>query len=108
MDTIEDYLKEGYDVVYNYIISPEDLQRIQDAFHDVNMKFVVLLIDKDTLLQRDALRPEDCQMKERCIELLHEFMEYHYEERFIIDTGKLSVEESARNIIEEERFDVLK
>lgn len=101
---IKEYVAEGYDVVFNYIISPKNLARIREALGDIKIKFVVLLADEDTLLKRDALRPLDCQMKERCIVLLHNFIEHHYEERFVIDTGKLSVEEVVREVLVRERF----
>ena len=71
---------------------------------DFKTKFVVLMIDEKTLLERDAQRPEDCQMKERCIVLLNSFKKKNFEEKYIIDTGKLSVEESAEEIISDERF----
>lgn len=104
ISTIREYLESDYDVVFNYIISPKDLARIQEALGDIKIKFIVLLADEETLLKRDALRPLDCQMKERCIVLLHNFIEHHYEERFVIDTGKMSVEEAVREVVEGERF----
>ena len=67
---------------------------------------MVLLVDEETLLKRDALRPEDCQMKDRCIVLLNNFKKHNYDERFIIDTGKVSIDESAELVINEERFDL--
>ena len=63
-----------------------------------------MLIDGKTLLERDALRPKDCQMKERCLVLLKEFLDYHYDERFIVDTGRLSVIEATETIKKEGRF----
>ncbi len=106
ISTIREYLKEGYDVVFNYIISPQNLKMIQDAFSGTKIKFVVLLADEETLLKRDALRPVDCQMGERCIVLLHHFEEHGYDKRFIVDTGKLNVEEAVKEVIKEERFEL--
>ena len=56
-------------------------------------KFVVLLVDEATLLLRDKSRPEDCQMKERCITLLNNFKNRNYNPQNILDTTNLSVEE---------------
>ena len=106
IDVIKDYLEAGYDVVFNYIVNPNDFTYIKESLGDYEIKFVVLLIDEETLLKRDALRPEDCQMKERCIVLLNHFKEYSYDEKFIIDTGKMDVDESAKEIIENARFEV--
>ena len=63
-----------------------------------------MMIDEETLLKRDAERPEDCQMKERCIVLLNNFKAHNYDERFIIDTGKFGIDESAETIINDDRF----
>ena len=63
-----------------------------------------MLVDEKTLLKRDAERPEDCQMKDRCIVLLNNFKKHDYDERFIIDTGKVGIDESAKMAIEEDRF----
>ena len=104
IDTIRDYLEAGYDVVYNYIIGPSNLEKLKEEFKDYDKKFIVLLVDEETLLKRDAERPEDCQMKERCIVLLNNFKKHNYEERFIIDTGKATIEESAKMAIEDDRF----
>jgi len=35
---------------------------------------------------------------------LNNFKKHNYDERFIIDTGKTSVDESAKSAIEEDRF----
>ena len=104
IDIIKDYLEAGYDVVYNYIISPNNLEKLREKFKEYNLKFVVLLIDEETLLSRDAQRPEDCQMKERCIVLLNQFKKHNYDEKYVIDTGKQDVLEEAKMIIEDKRF----
>ena len=46
---------------------------MKEEFEDYSIKFVVLLVDEKTLLLRDKERPEDYQMKERCITLLNSF-----------------------------------
>ena len=104
MDIIKDYLEAGYDVVFNYIINPSKLSILNQTFKDYDKRFVVLLVDEETLLRRDALRPEDCQMKDRCVVLLNNFKKHNYDEKFIIDTSKTSIEESASIAINDERF----
>ena len=89
---------------FNYIINPSKLSVLNQTFKDYDKRFVVLLVDEETLLRRDALRPEDCQMKERCIVLLNNFKKHNYDEKFIIDTSKTSIEESASIAINDERF----
>lgn len=98
------YLEEGYDVVFNYIIEPEDLEMFKKFFKKYDIKFVVLLVNEETLLLRDKERPEDCQMKERCIELLNEFKEYNYNSNNIIDTSDMTVDEIVDTINNDNRF----
>ena len=104
INTIQTYLENGYDVVFNYIITPEDLELIKQNFSSCEVKFVVLLVDEATLLQRDSMRDEDCQMKDRCIVLLNSFKNKNYNENNILDTSALSVEETVSVIENEDRF----
>ena len=68
------------------------------------IKFIVLLVDENTLLLRDKERPEDCQMKERCITLLKNFKNNNYNEKNILDTSKLSINEIISIIENDNRF----
>ena len=62
------------------------------------------MVDENTLLLRDKERPEDCQMKERCITLLKSFKNNNYNEKNILDTSKLSISETISIIESENRF----
>ena len=104
--TIKTYLEDGYDVVFNYIINPENLEVLKNEFKNYNIKFVILLVDEKTLLLRDKERPEDYQMKERCITLLNSFKSKSYNTDNILDTTNLSIEETI-NIIETENKFIL-
>ena len=68
------------------------------------IKFVVLVVDEKTLLLRDKERPEDCQMKERCIVLLNSFKNKNYNAQNILDTTNLSVNETIDIIENDNRF----
>lgn len=102
--TIKIYLKDDYDVIFNYIVTPTTLKQIQKEFKNYSIKFIVLLVDENTLLLRDKERPEDCQMKERCITLLKSFKNNNYNEKNILDTSKLSISETISIIESENRF----
>ena len=101
---IQTYLDHGYDVVFNYIIKPETLDFIKQNVNADLIKLVVLLVDDEVLLQRDAERPEDCQMKERCITLLNNFRKRNYNKNNILDTTNLSVSETVDAVVNEDRF----
>lgn len=106
LNSIETYLEDGFDVIFNYIINPENIRIIKDRFKNYPIKFVVLLVDEATLLARDKERPKDCQMKERCITLLNSFKNKNYKATNIINTTKLSIDETI-NIIENDNKFIL-
>ena len=98
INSIKTYLSYGYDVVFNYIVTPNILERIKEDFKEYTTKFVVLLSDEETLLKRDKQRPVDCQMNERCLILLDSFKNKDYNQDNILDTTNLSIEDTV-NII---------
>ena len=104
INTINTYLEDGYDVVFNYIVTPTPLQIMKKEFENYSIKFVVLLVDETTLLSRDKDRPEDCQMKDRCITLLNNFKNNNYNNQNILDTTNLSIDETVDIIENDNRF----
>ena len=104
LNTIETYLSYDYDVIFNYIVTPGTVEKIKNRFKNFNIKFVVLICDEDTILKRDKLRPEDCQMNERCLILLNSFKNKNYNANNILDTTNLSIEEAINVINKENRF----
>ena len=101
---IQTYLSYDYDVIFNYIITPNIINKIQDKFSNYITKLVVLVTDEETILKRDSQRPEDCQMKERCIILLNNFKNRNYNTNNILDTTNLSIEETVDIILENHNF----
>jgi Shikimate kinase len=99
INTIRSFLEEGYDVIYNYIVTPENYKKIKAEFNEYDVKFVVLLCSEEEILRRDSLRPLDWQMKERCIELLNDFKTYEFDSKYIIDTSKKTIEETVKQIL---------
>lgn len=104
INTIKTYLEDGYDVVFNYIVTPTPLEMMMKELKDYSIKFVVLLVNEKTLLLRDKERPEDSQMNERCIILLNSFKNTNYNTNNILDTTNLSIEETLNIIETENRF----
>ena len=104
INTIKIYLEDGFDVVFNYIVTPENIQLIKSSIQNYNIKFIVLLTDESTLLSRDKQRPIDCQMNERCLTLLNNFKNRKYSPNNILDTTNLSVDETLNLIENENRF----
>ncbi len=104
INIIRTYLEDGYDVVFNYIIEPDKLDRLKDSFESYGVKFIVLMVNEDILLKRDKERPEDCQMKERCIVLLNSFKNHNYDEKYILDTSYISIDDAVNTIETDDRF----
>lgn len=104
INAIKTYLKYGFDVIFNYIVTPENLELIRTNIKDCTIRFIVLLADEPTLLSRDKERPEDCQMKERCIVLLNNFKSQNYDAQNILDTTNLSISDIINIIENDNRF----
>lgn len=104
INIIKIYLEDGFDVVFNYIVTPENIQLIKSSIRNCYIKFIVLLTDESTLLSRDKQRPIDCQMNERCLTLLNNFKNRNYNSKNILDTTNLSVDETLNLIENENRF----
>ena len=94
VDTINNYLNAGYDVVFNYIISKEKFLELKNIFEKIELKFVVLLVDREIILKRDKERPDEFQMKDRCFVLLNDFLNNNYDEKYILYTDKLTINQT--------------
>ena len=103
-NSIKLYLENGYDVVFNYIIGVDNYLRLKEVFKDYDIKFVVLLVDEKTIVERDKLRPIDCRMNERCLILLNSFLKKNYPENNKLYTTNQTVEESVNEIINNDKY----
>ena len=103
-NSIKLYLDNEYDVVFNYIINESKYLELKEIFKEYDTKFIVLLVDEKTLLERDSKRPDDCQMKERCSILLNSFLERNYPENNKLYTQDLTVEETVKEIVKSKKY----
>ncbi|WIV21203.1 hypothetical protein QPK24_11255 [Paenibacillus polygoni] len=64
-----------YDVVIDYVSFPKEVKWLASGLNnrEVRIVYVVLLVDKETIIFRDQLRPEEERMGERSLILLDEF-----------------------------------
>ena len=104
IDTINNYLNAGYDVIFNYIITKEKFMELKKIFENIESKFVVLLVNKETILKRDRERPEEYQMKDRCLVLLNSFLNNNYDEKYILYTDKLTINQTIDEIINNKKY----
>jgi len=104
LDTINIYLEAGFDVIFNYIVTPLSFNLIKNKFKNYNTKFVVLMVDEETILKRDKERPEDRQMHDRCITLLNNFRNHDFGKDYFLDTSTLTIDETIKAIEKNEQF----
>ena len=104
LNTIDIYIKNNYNVVFNYIISPKDLNILKTKFKNYTLRFSVLLANKETLLARDSKRPLDCQMHERCVILLEKFQTQYVSSNNIINTTNASVKDIINTLKTDDKF----
>lgn len=96
---IKSYLENGYDVVFNYIIENEELEKLKKEFKDYDLSFTCLLVDEKTIMERDLLRAGDCRMHERSLILLKEFIDCNYDTTYILDSSNLTIDETVEKIL---------
>jgi predicted kinase len=98
----ENFVTNGVDVVVDYVTFPEDVLWLKDklAEFNVNVVYVVLWTDIETLLKRDQLRKKEHQMGERCLILMEEFNKSGLDAKHLLDTSKKSAED-LEQVIEE-------
>lgn len=98
IDIINNFLENGYDVVFNYIINKNELERIKNTFSTTKIKFTLLIADDQVLIDRDNEREEDCRMGERVLILKNELVNQNFNEKYILNTTDLSVLETIERI----------
>ena len=87
-----------------YIIGDTKYKELKNIFKDYKTKFVVLLTDEKTIIERDNLRDEEDRMKERCLILLNNFLEKDYPNNNKLFTTNLSIEETKNEIINNDKY----
>lgn len=104
------FVESGHDVVVNYVIFREDVRLFKEALGSIAdeaaMKFVLLAVDEDELRRRDAERPPEHRMGERCGIVLRELMAEGPSEASLLDTSRLSVRQAVDEIIGNARFGI--
>lgn len=94
---IQNALDMGYDVVFEYVLYPRDFERLKRRFKQ--MQAFVLLPSEPELLRRDALRPEDCRMGERCRICHKQFCEAEFDPEQVLCTDGESPEQTVERIL---------
>ncbi|HWL26837.1 MAG TPA: AAA family ATPase [Ureibacillus sp.] len=86
----KNFLRYGNDVVVDYVTFPQEAEWFSDnlKYLNVDVNYVVLWTDNETLINRDNTRIPTHRMGERCLILVDEFIESGIDENHIFDTSK--------------------
>ena len=104
IDMISNFLNNGYDVVFNYIINKEKIEELKNIFKNFEIEFIVLMANKEVIKKRDKERAIDEQMNERVEILLENFKNQGFKKKNILDTSNIDVKETVKNILNNNRF----
>ncbi len=109
IDLICNFLNNGYDVVFDYIINKEKIEELKNKFRKIygsklEIKFVVLMADEKVVIKRDKERPKGEQMKERVLVLLESFREQNFNKKNILDTSNIGIIETVEKILNDNKF----
>ncbi|MFD1738873.1 AAA family ATPase [Bacillus salitolerans] len=88
------FLTYGNNVVIDYVTFPKEAQWLCTNIKDPNVevRYVVLWTNKETLVKRDNSRIPEERMGERSIILMNEFIESKIEEQHFFDTSNVNIE----------------
>ena len=106
INIINNFLEDGYDVIFNYIIKNNTIEMLRRTLKYEDTKFVVLLSNEETIVKRDKERIEENQMGERSLILLKQFKEEQFDNKFILDTTNLTIEDVTNKIIEDDKYKI--
>lgn len=89
----KNFLKYGNDVVVDYVTFPKEANWFWDnlKYLGVEVIYVVLWTDNETLMSRDNLRIPSHRMGERCLILVDEFNQSEIDKKHIFDTSSIAV-----------------
>jgi len=94
----KNYLDAKIDVILNYIVHKDTLKMLQKAFENYEIHFILMMASKETIVARDGMRAPDCQVG-RTAEHLKNYKKDGYDEKYILDTDNLSVEDEVEEIL---------
>lgn len=105
------FVEAKKNVIIDYVAFPKEVEKFSQKIYaevkNVEIIYVVLWVDNDELLRRDALRIKEHQMGVRCLELVDEFKSKGIDKRFYYNTTNLQpsdLDEMLSNISKNPRF----
>lgn len=86
----KNFLKYGNNVVIDYVAFPKEAKWLKDNIKQLNIElhYVVLWTDSETLISRDTMRIPEHRMGKRCLVLLDEFSQSGLDEKYRLATNE--------------------
>ncbi|MBR1884561.1 MAG: AAA family ATPase [Clostridia bacterium] len=103
---IETYLKEEYDVVFNYFITREIYHELVNRFKGYDVRFAVLVASMETIKRRDNGRTDLLKSKDRFMVSVEEFKRQGFPLKYFIFTDVLMPGDVAHEVIKDVKFKV--
>ncbi|OJV61640.1 MAG: hypothetical protein BGO41_09355 [Clostridiales bacterium 38-18] len=85
----------NYDIVIDYITFPSEARWLVKELNDsdVRIHYIILMVDKETIIHRDSLREPSVQMGERSVILLNEFIDELNDLDNVLDTQEFKADQ---------------
>ncbi len=104
IDLIENFVERDYDVIFNYICMPADIERLKKGLQGIKTYFSILVADKEVIISRDKSRKLSHQMGERVALLLEEFKNQEFDQKFYIDTSQIKAKDVAQHLLANNKY----
>lgn len=95
LSLIKNLISFNYDVVIDYVTFPLEahwlVKELKDR--DVRIHYIILMVDKETIMHRDSLREPSVQMGERSVILLNEFNDELHNLNNVLETQNFTADQ---------------
>ncbi len=98
IDITKNYLDAEINVIFNYIVHRESLNKLLEAFKNYEIHFLLMLASKETIISRDVSRDDDAVVN-RTEQHLKNYKKDGYDKRFILYTDTMSVADEVEEIL---------
>ncbi|MGI6781689.1 MAG: hypothetical protein ACOX56_02485 [Acholeplasmataceae bacterium] len=101
---INNFLKSGVDVVFSHYVLPDEIVELAKDLDQEEVKVVYLTANLRTLKLRNQTRPTDGQTHLDLELELEKFNNANIDPKYILDNSELTLTETAKTIMNEDRF----
>jgi len=93
----KNFIMFNIDTVIDYATFPNEAMWLYKHLKNIHVEisYVILWTDQQTLLIRDKLRPAHQQMNERCLTLHSQFLKANIDQKHLLDTTNYSPNETS-------------